>query len=55
MVLTDRFKFRANQTIQNARKKEAERLLMEKENWIRQVSRHNSKSSGRISIYLQEK
>lgn len=37
-MLTDRFKFRANQTIQNARKKEAERLLMEKENWIRQVS-----------------
>lgn len=26
------------------------RTLMEKENWIRQVSRHNLKSSGRISI-----
>lgn len=40
MVLTDRFKFRANQTIQNARKKEAERLLMEKENWIRGTTRN---------------
>lgn len=50
MVLTDRKGSRE----WNDGKKRKGGTLMEKENWIRQVSRHNLKSSGRISIPVRE-